>query len=140
MCSDKEVRKASLSPQAGGMSDVQLRRYNSNERVLENDPIYMAFSDTKNNVFEDPIYREFPELITLGERMRNRTLKTEEYDRAVEIYDAERIRLLEGIHYQDLRKQREAMFNRSRPMVLKDGFGNSWVHPTPPATSGYAAH
>ena len=120
---EEQTRKASLSPQVGGMSDVQLRRYNT-----PNNDGYV-FSD-------DPIYMAFPEL---REKMEARTLTKKEYDAAMDAYTAERIILLVESDSRYMRQKREEMFDRSRPLVLKDGFGNPWVHPTH-VVPRYAAH
>src|SRR3989344_8499837 len=112
--SEKDTtRRASLPAKAGGMSDVQLRRYNTPNNDID------VFSD-------DPIYIAFPDL---REKMKKRTLTGEEYRVAEEAYKEERIRLLSESDSQYVRTIREKMFDRDRrvPIVVIDG--NPWVHP-----------
>lgn len=121
-----DVRKASIPVKAGGMSDLELRRYNR--------PNNGALAD-------DPVYNAFPEL---RRKMESRTMTSKEYDSALERYNRERIELLLRRQAIYMREKREEMFERSRQsrpqFILTDD--NPWVHPTPGQrlASGYNAH
>lgn len=124
MSDNETVRKASLPAGKGGMTDTNLRHYNS-QSLLSGDPVYSTFPE-------------------LREKMENRTLPFEKYMEALgtlnarksadkiaaELYTDDRIRLLTEVHQRDLRSQREAMFRRDHsraPVIVHDG--NTFVHP-----------